>query len=319
VKTLKLNPNLLIFGFFLLIAFLFWFLNALSKEYVTEISIPINYINFPENKLVADSKTSRIKVRITAYGYRIFNYKTTKIEPIIINLRQHKPKPINNSNNKKYYILSQTIKDEISDRIGRDLDVSIIEPDSLIFNMDEVISKKVPVRKNFEVGFKKQFMLKDNILIFPDSIKVKGVKSLLDTITGIYTLIKKFTELDGNHSFDIGLIEIPGTEFSSKSVNLNIDVEEFTEQQYELPIELVNVPEKLRIKLYPTIAKISFNIGFSRFHSIYKEQFRVIADYKEAGDYQNSRLRLKVVKSPEHVSAIRIYPKTVDYIIENND
>ncbi len=319
IRSVKLNQNIIIFVFFLLISSLFWFFNALSKEYNTEIIVPVQYINSPENKLIAEDQANEIKIKITALGYRIINYKTTSIEPVIINLKKHKPKLVEGAKNKKFFILTQSLKDEIINTIGKELNISIIGPDSLIFNMDEVITKKLQVRKNFEIEFKKQFMLKNPITIMPDSINVKGVKSKLDTISEIYTVFEKYIDIDGPQTFEIDLIKIPGTEFSSSRVSCNVEAEEFTEMKYELPIEVINAPEKLKIKIFPTNATIAFNVGFSRYQSIYKEQFRLIVDYKEAGDSKISRLRVKIAKSPDHISSIRIYPQSVDYIIEKND
>jgi len=319
VKSLKLNQNILIFGFFLLISFLFWFLNALSNIYNTEISIPIEYSNSPENKLIAEVQATTIKIKITAVGYRIINYKTTSIDPVIISLSRYKPKSVEGTNNKKFFILSQSLKEEIMNAVGKDLNVSIIGPDSLIFSMDEVITKKLPVLKNFTVGFKKQFMLKNDISLSPDSVLVKGVKSLLDTLSEVFTKYDKLTDLDASQIYEIDLINIPGIEFSSNRVHCNIEVEEFTEMKYELPIEVINLPDQLKIKIYPANATIAVNVGFSRYQTIYRDQFRLIADYKEAGDSQVSRLRVKVAKAPENISTIRIYPQSVDFIIEKND
>ncbi len=319
VISLKFNQNILIFGFFLLISSLFWFLNALSNTYSTEISIPIEYSNSPENKLIAEVQANEIRIKITAVGYRIINYKTTSIDPVIISLARYKPKPVDPSKSKRFFILAQSLKDEIMNAVGRNLNISIIGPDSLIFTMDEVITKKLPVRKNFDIGFKKQFMLKNDISISPDTIVVKGVKSLLDTLSEVVTKYDKLIDIDGNQIYEIDLMNIPGTEFSSNRVSCNIEVEEFTEMKYELPIEVINVPDQLRIKIYPANVTITVNVGFSRYQSIYREQFRLITDYKEADDSQVSRLRVKIAKAPEHISSMRVYPQSVDFIIEKND
>ncbi len=317
--SVKISPNLLIFLFFLLLSALLWFINALNKEYTTEIIIPVEFINSPENNLLAEDGAKQIKVKITALGYRVINYKTRFIVPILINLKQYPPKKIEDNLSRRFFIKTQMLKDEISALIGRDLEIKSIGPDSLIFSMDQVITKKLPVRKNFELICKKQFILKNEVRLIPDSIIVKGVKSMLDTVNSVYTIYDKYTGLDDLYTFDIDLLKIKGTEFSVKSVTCIADVEEYSEITYELPIEVINLPVEQQIKIFPTNAKISFNVGFSRYQSIFSKQFSLVVDYKEAANSKISMLKVNLARSPDNISSVRIYPKSVDYIIEKND
>ena len=112
IKSIKLNQNLLVFGFFLLISSVFWFFNALNKEYYADLQVPITYINLPENKLVAGPLARKVDVKITAFGHKVMNYKTSSINAAIINLSQHSLHPIPGTKNKKFYILTSTIKSE---------------------------------------------------------------------------------------------------------------------------------------------------------------------------------------------------------------
>ena len=50
-KNLKADRRLVVFLFFIVLATIFWFLNQLDEEYVTEIPLPVRYTNFPEEKI----------------------------------------------------------------------------------------------------------------------------------------------------------------------------------------------------------------------------------------------------------------------------
>ncbi len=43
----RINRNILIFLFFLLLSFVFWYLNSLSKEIDTTLRYPVTYTNIP--------------------------------------------------------------------------------------------------------------------------------------------------------------------------------------------------------------------------------------------------------------------------------
>lgn len=318
IKSIKLNQNLLVFGFFLLISSIFWFFNALNKEYYAELKVPVTYINMPENKLVAGPLANEVNVKITAFGYQIMNYKTSSIKPAIINLGLHSLHPVDGAGDKRFYILTSTIKEDISNVLGPDVEIKNILPDSLIFNLEAVISKRVPVKQQLNLKFKKQFMLKGALLVKPDSVKIKGVKSILDTINEVYTELKEFTDLDDSLNIMLHINKIPGTEIIPEMINCVAQVEKFTELNYNLPIEVLNIPEGYTVKLFPAEAKITCNVGFSIYQYIFKEQFRLVTDFKELTN-ENSRLRLKLIKMPENISNVRVNPPSVDYIIEKND
>lgn len=319
IKSIKLNQNLLVFGFFLLISSIFWFFNALNKEYYADLQVPLTYTNMPENKLVAGPLANQLNVKITAFGHQIMNYKTSAIKPAVINLSLHTMHPVAESGNKRFYILTSTIKDEISNVLGPDVEIKNIFPDSLIFNLEAVIFKKIPIQNQVKINFKQQYMLRNKLIFKPDSVKIKGIKSMLDTLKEVFTEPVEFNEVEDSLNFMVKLVQIPGTEIVPNEVNCIAQVEKFTELTYNLPIEVINVPNDYSVKLFPAEAKIMCNVGFSKYQYIYKEQFRLVVDYKDITNVENSRLRIKMMKLPEDISNVRIYPASVDYIIEKND
>ncbi|MFN8257312.1 MAG: hypothetical protein U0W24_16580 [Bacteroidales bacterium] len=313
---MKLNREILIFGFFLFLSFTFWFFNALNKDYTTEITIPVEYTNVPENKFLFEKQPVQLKVRVNSNGYQLMNYKTTHTKPINIDLKQYKPKLAFGLKKRRYYILSSLLRDDIKVSIGKGLELKMISPDSLYFTMDEIISKKIPVRQNFEVNCKKQYMVINAPRLIPDSVVIKGVKSMLDTITEIRTEPKQFNNVEKSSGYELNLLEIPGTEISVNRINCLVDIEEFTEMEFDLPVEVINVPEDLNLKIFPAYAKIMFNVGFSRYSYVFKNQFKLVVDFKETFGRQTSVLIIKIDKFPDFISAVRISPKFVDYIIE---
>ena len=319
LKSIKLNQNILVFGFFLLISSFFWFLNALNKEYYADITVPVTYTNLPENKLVAGPLAKQLNVKITAFGHEVMNYKTSSINSAVINLSKHSLHSITGGKDKRYYILTSTIKEEIANVLGPDIEIKKLEPDSLIFKLEDVVTKKVPVISRLQIEFEKQFMMKEDIFLEPDSVTIKGVKSSLDTITFISTDSLKLEGVEDSVNIMVKLNEIPGTEITPQMVNCLIPVEKFTELNFNLPISVVNVPKGYSVKLFPSTAKVTCNVGFSKYQSIFKEQFSLVADFEGFKEASDSRLRIKLVRKPEHIPNIRIHPQVIDYIIERND
>ncbi len=319
LKSIKLNQNILVFGFFLLISSFFWFLNALNKEYYADITVPVTYNKLPENKLVAGPLAKKLNVKITAFGHEVMNYKTSSINSAEIDLSKHSLHLIPGGEEKRYYILTSTIKEDVAHVLGPDVEIKKIEPDSLIFTLEDVVTKKVPVVSHMQIEFEKQFMMKKKVFLKPDSVTIKGVKSSLDTISFIATDSVKLEGVEDSVNIMVELATIPGTEITPQMVNCLVPVEKFTELNFELPIGVVNVPKGYSVKLFPASAKVTCNVGFSKYQSIFKEQFSLVADLAGFKEAVNSRLRIKLVRKPEHISNVRIHPQAIDYIIEKND
>ena len=55
-----LNRELPVFAFFLLLSFVFWYLNELSKELEGTINYPVRYINPPKERIVTGELPAKI-------------------------------------------------------------------------------------------------------------------------------------------------------------------------------------------------------------------------------------------------------------------
>jgi hypothetical protein len=316
--SIRINQKLLTFGFFLLVAALLWFFNALNKEYYTDLVIPVKFINLPDNKLqVGEAETSLI-VNVSALGYQVIDYKTSSISPVLVDFKKIGLIPASGRKN-SYYILTSSMRDELSLVLGHNLRINKIRPDSLIVELVKVVSKKVPVKQNFKIEFRKQFMLSDSVKFVPDSVVIKGKESILDTIGAVYTEITDLNDIHDSSWFEIKLKLIKGVEFKENKVNCLIKAEQFTELEFKLPVYILNEPLGYSVKLFPSEVKVVCNVGFNNYHNITGDQFRIVADYFEIEKSKKARVLLILNKKPLNVSNVRIYPQSVDYIIEKND
>ena len=61
----------------LVFALLFWSLIKLSKDYKTVISVPVSYINVPQDKLIQKEPLSNIEVQVKGTGFRLIRLSFT--------------------------------------------------------------------------------------------------------------------------------------------------------------------------------------------------------------------------------------------------
>jgi len=70
-----LKKELPVFAFFLLLSFIFWYLNELSKELQGTINYPVRYINPPKDRIVTGDLPDKLEMDLRGPGYSILKVK----------------------------------------------------------------------------------------------------------------------------------------------------------------------------------------------------------------------------------------------------
>ena len=78
----------------------------------------------------------------------------------------------------------------------------------------------------------------------------------------------------------------------------------------------MNVPYGYDLKTFPGNVSVSCMVSLSNYDKISPMLFKAIVDYNSISDNKQSKLKINLVKYPSVVSNIKIYPKSVEYIIE---
>ena len=89
----------------------------------------------------------------------------------------------------------------------------------------------------------------------------------------------------------------------------------FAEKEFNIPIELINQPEGVKVKLFPPKTKVRATIPMSVIGNIRVSDFRLIADYNQILNGQTQKLELFIQKKPSGVKQIILEPNEVNYLI----
>ncbi len=124
---------------------------------------------------------------------------------------------------------------KLKNQLRAECEITSIKPDTLFFSFDRIISKQVLVIPKVEVITEKQYFLKGNILVEPDTVKITGPKRILDTIKTVNTRFKKIKGVNETLTRSISLATSKEYSISAKKVVLTIPVEQFTEAEFKVP------------------------------------------------------------------------------------
>ncbi len=322
-KKFKLDHRLPIFLFFLGISTIFWFLNALSEEYTTTISLPVRYEYNPENKiLVRDKKMpDKLSLQVKAYGFSLLRYQlSSNIIPLTIKVNSLNLKQLNQNDSLNYFFLTKNLsKNELSSPISTQIEVLKISPDSIFFQFAKSIRKKIPVEPDVSLELKNQFMLNGKITTTPDSVEIIGPNTIIDTINQFETRNIKIAEAEKTQTRKVEIKTLDNVTVNPEKVVVRIPIEEFTEIQMRLPIEVKNEPPYRSLQTFPRDVQARFLVALSDYNKVNANDFKVVVDFNEIDKNIGNKLKVSVTKKPDYCRSLELHPQNVEYIIEKND
>jgi hypothetical protein len=313
---LRLNRRLLVFIVFFGIATFLWFLKAMDKSYVTHIEHPVIYQNLPEKMVLVKEMPKKLLLEVQGTGYSILrhNWDISK-SPVRINFKKL-AKPVSMGNTTKISIPTTQVKELITNQLNN-LVVLSSQPDSLVFLFSKNYSKKVPVIANIELELAHQFMIRDRILLIPDSVLVSGPAILIDTLKGIQTIPQKFKKVDRSLRRNVGLLSPHNQlEISEKRIIMEVPVEQYTEKSLLVPVSVLNIPDSLILKSFPSEVEVTFRVVVSAFEQIQPEDFTLTIDYENIKVTAGQKAKPLLVAHSGLVENPKLKPEWVNFLLE---
>lgn len=295
----------------------FWFLNALSKTYTVDLVIPVKYVNLPDNKTLSTQLPDKFDLKVRAHGFTILRHQISAVfMPVEFNVNDMTDNRMLEKRRNSFAFPTRQFLPDLAYQLSSELEILSMNPDTLFFKFDKMGQKKVKIQPVLKVNLKKQYQISGEITTQPELIAVDGPQSVLDTLKWIMTEPLKFNLVDKTIQTEAVLQKIDETYFETAKVNVTIPVEEFTEAQLPVQVELTDAPDNLNIKLFPSKVKVTFQVGLSRFKDIQTQDFKLLVSYSDIKE-GNQRLKIKLESSPDFLYDLKVTPEEIEYLIEN--
>jgi len=314
-----IDRDVFIFTFFLLLAFVFWYLNSLEKDVEYNIKYPVRYINLPSERVLSEDLPTRLDLYLKGPGYSILKLKISgNRAPVILDVSAINYRRVPGSRTLSYYVVTSGLIPKLKNQLRAECDITTIKPDTLFFSFDRIISKQVTVIPRVDVITQKQYFVKGNILVEPDTITITGPKRILDTITTVSTRFRKLKGVNETLTRNIPLAASKEYSVSSKKVMLTIPVEQFTEAEFKVPVKILNRPDSINIKIFPDAVTVKCLVAVSDYKKIVEIPLEVVLDLSKADLNSSDKIPVGFRNIPSFVSSLRASPAKVDFLIEKN-
>lgn len=317
IEKIAFRKKFLLFVFFLSVSVILWLLIALSKQYSDQVNYPVHYKNFPESKVLIGDLPDHLRLNVNADGFTLLRFRfSSRYIPISFSVNSFKMNRLPGADSSSFYIETRLAREHIASQLSSDFKIIKIIPDTLIFRLSGVVSKKVPVLPVFKYQLEKQQILKNQIIITPDSVMASGPDFIIDTMRAVYTKDADLGTISKTDAVEVNLQEIKYIYFKEVSVNAGFAIEQFTEKTVQIPVEIINLPGNLRMQAFPRYVQLICQVGLSNYESLEGSMFRAQVDFQEIREDRSNKLKVMITKQPVFIQAMRFSPKVVEYIIE---
>lgn len=295
------------FLFFVLLSFTFWISTKLSNTYTVDQSFSINWINVPKG-IIPHSNNKEINASITASGIDILIYRLIN-KSLNISLEQGK------FDSRIGGVSIENQQFSIQNQFFGNTKLNFISPKSLDFNFSILDNKVVAVIPNIQINFRAGYLSDAPMKIVPDSILVRGPKSILDTLGSIKTKYIEVEDVYESLSKKIILQLIPEIQLSESSANIKLSVSRYSEKEFTLGIGLINIPKGIKVKLFPPKAKIRVTLPLSVLRTVKASDFNLVVDYNDIEKKDSEKLQLIMIQQPPSIKKLIFDPQRVNYLI----
>lgn len=311
MKTSKKIPKT--FFVFVVISFFIWLLITFSKEYVTEVTLPVQYSNIPQNKLLQKAPIKVLNLSIKATGFKI---AITELRKKIITIDASK---LQQKKANQYYILTRNQFLNIQKQLMNGVDLQEIEKDTINLNIDELASKYVALKPNLELEYHIGYDLLNEVSIQPDSILISGPSSQIESISQLELENLTLTDIKSDFSHELSILkpkDLENIKLTTSTVTINGSVDKFTEGTINVPFTINNLPDNVNVTILNEEIQIVFVVALSNFNEVSKSSFKVECDYEMSANNDLSYLIPKITLKPSFVRSVKLYPSKIDFLIQ---
>lgn len=305
------NREFLTFFFFLVLSTIFWLMTALNETYEREIGVPAYLVNIPKNVVVTSDMEDTVRVTVRDKGFALLAYTYGEgIRPINVNFQSAITRQSGYG-----VVSSQELMKMINQRFSGSSKIVQVKPDRLDFHYNYGLSRQVSVKMSGHVVPGKSFYLA-RTRFWPEKVTVYGSKQVLDSLRFVKTVPINITNFNDTVLRTVALETIKGVKIVPNTVRIGLYPDILTEENIEVPITAINMPEGKVLRTFPQRVTVNFIVGASMFRSISPEQFAVVVDYNEIIDHPSDKCSIHLRETPQGVRNARLKMTQVDYLIE---
>ena len=302
-----LRHDAFIYLVFIAIATFFWWGRAMTSSREAHVSLPITYTDIPSEIVFEQELPLSLNITLRDNGKLLRQVAQTS-PSINISLADRL------TDESGHLLLSaDVLRPKIQDILPGSTTIQQIRPETIESAYHRQEKKTVPVVLTASWAIAQQHQLATPPIIHPTEIEIFGKREQLDTIDCILTDSFHIKDLHDTVNCSAALIIPQGIRTPIKQADITLIAEQFTDKNFTLPIQVIDVPAGENVHLFPQQVSITVRVGISHFAQIQASDFQAVCAYPEQA---TNTLPIQIIHSNPHITQIRTNIREVEYIIE---
>jgi hypothetical protein len=278
-------------------ATIFWFFNALNKEYTSRIYYPIDIVYDRDSLIAVEDIPDEVPLSVTGGGWQLLKKTVSaNVEPIRIVLDN----PLNTS-----YLTGRSLLPEFAEQL-ENLDVNYVAIDTIFLNIERVVSRKLPITvDSARIQLREGHVISSDIVLEPDSITFRGPQSFIEQMADTFEIHLSDKNIDRRYDEELSMDMFTSVliEKHPEIVHVMFDVDEYVRESATVEIEPVNFPYDSAINLKENYVNANFLVQRKRRNDDLANELSVIADLANL-DPADSTITLEVIDQPAYIQGI---------------
>lgn len=286
------------------LAALTWLVGNLSKQATQLYTVGVSYKEIPSRKFIDGQTPTSLKIELEGEGFSLFKY-VFSIPAISVNVSELRKV------GKDKYMFTPNMLSQINKKYFPEMKLLSIHPDTLHIHYQKIQQKKIPVKLQFLFSLQEDHRV-DTYQIFPDSVLVSGLEQDLDTLTGLYLKLTGKKNVTNSFSGEIPLKSTSKIHYDTDKVSYSLQIIHVTEQQMQVPIQLLHQPLKAQVQLLPDKTTVLLSGNMETIRNLKPSDIVIVADYNN----RNERtIPLEIYKKPLSIEVALKEETMVEYLI----
>src|ERR1039457_2804045 len=283
-----------------------WISISLSNEYYTSINVNLKVIDMPYGYTTASKLPTNIVIKLKGRGWKLAAESLGTESDFFISAKYDSGK------------INLNLYNPLSENrwLANDVEVININPDTLSFRVERIVSKKLKILSQVYLSFKLGYGLAEPVYIYPESTIVYGPWSFIGNLTSVPVEYVSYIKSDVKIQEKVSLVPMQGVSYEDNSAVLFLNIQKIINMDFnDLPIKIYDIPVDRDIVILPNKISVGVRGGIEFLGKITPDQFKVSVNYRNiVSDTLGSVM--PDVQMPPNLSLLYIKPERLRYIIK---
>ncbi len=299
--------DLLVFIICLGIATVFWLFLSLYDEVEKDYDVPFEIENLPDSIVIVDPLPQTINVVVQGKGVQFLRFLWHDLPALKVNFENY------SSSSGYFSIPRQKFDGLFRDYFGQGVKIVSIRPESVRSIYTSNVGRKLPVIIKCDLQPNMQYVISGPVKSDVDSVMVYSATDLPRDLAAVETYPVVKSGLKDTTELIVKIRPVEGLRIIPDQVKLTVPVEPLIAKKRTVPIDVVNVPDDVRLITFPSSAEVSYLVPMSEYGR--ETSLKLFVDFG-AIDRASQKVRVQAIPGAAGLKNLSFKPDSVEYIIE---